>query len=87
VASMCEDSSIRSVADVAEHMRTGLTNIDAVPEDKEGVVVHALAQPTSDKHNHLGIEIDRAVWQTVEVLWGINASVKPKKTSVQTRLV
>tara|TARA_B110000459_G_C16546017_1_gene464381 strand:- start:83 stop:1270 length:1188 start_codon:yes stop_codon:yes gene_type:complete len=87
VASICEDSSIRSVADVAEHMRIGLTNIDAIPEGKEGVVIDVLAQPTSSKNNHLAMKIDHAVWQTVEVLWDINASVKPNKTSVQTRLI
>jgi hypothetical protein len=28
-----------------------------------------------------------AVWQAVEVLWGVNAAVKPSSVSIQTKLV
>jgi len=33
------------------------------------------------------MKIDHAIWQSVEILWGMNTSVETKKTSRQTRLI
>jgi hypothetical protein len=45
------------------------------------------AQPVPPEPNHLAAQIEHAVWQAVEVLWGVNAAVKPSSVSIQTKLV
>jgi hypothetical protein len=45
------------------------------------------AQPEPSEPGHLAAQINHAVWQAVEVLWGVNAAEKPTQTSIQTRLI
>jgi hypothetical protein len=86
VASMCEDPDVNSVADVARQMRKGIAQVRSLLGAEAGLVVNE-NQPESSEGEHLATLIDRAVWQAVEVVWGVNAAVKPTKTSIQTRLV
>jgi len=86
VASMCEDPNINSVADVARQMRKGLVQVRSLLGGEAGLVVNE-NQPESSEGEDLATLIDQAVWQAVEVLWGVNAAVEPAKTSIQTRLV
>ena len=85
VASMCEDPDVNSVADVARQMRKGIAQVRSLLGAEAGLVVNE-NQPESSEGEHLATLIDRAVWQAVEVIWGVNAAEKPTKTSIQTQL-
>ena len=86
VASMCEDSDVNSVADVARQMRKGFVQVRSLLGSEAGLVVNE-NQPESSEGENLAALMNHAVWQAVEVVWGVNAAVKPTKTSIQTRLV
>tara|TARA_B110000444_G_scaffold261020_1_gene310534 strand:- start:6218 stop:8071 length:1854 start_codon:yes stop_codon:yes gene_type:complete len=86
VASMCESQRISSVADVDAQLRMGIASIDALPQDGMVSISHD-SQNVSSLQGSLSMKIDHAIWQSVEVLWGMNASVETKKTSRQTRLI
>jgi hypothetical protein len=86
IASMCEDSDVNSVADVARQMRKGFVQVRSLLGSEAGLVVNE-NQPQSSEGENLATLMNHAVWQAVEVLWGVNAAVKPTKTSIQTRLV
>ena len=86
VASICDDSDIKSVSDVAENMRSGLVQIESVPENDSGFVVHESLLRNS-KDEDLATQIDQAVWKVVELLWEVNSTVKARRNTIQTRLI
>ena len=86
VASMCESQQISTVADIEAQLRMGIPFVDALPQDGTVSILHD-SQNSSTLQGSLAMKIDHAIWQSVEVLWGMNASVETKKTSRQTRLI
>jgi hypothetical protein len=67
-------------------MRKGFVQVRSLLGSEAGLVVNE-NQPQSSEGENLATLMNHAVWQAVEVLWGVNAAVKPTKTSIQTRLV
>jgi deoxyribodipyrimidine photolyase len=86
VASMCESQRISTVADIEEKIRMGIPSVDGLPQDGTVSILHDSQNPSA-LQGSLAMKIDHAIWQSVEVLWVMNASVKTKKTSRQTRLI
>jgi hypothetical protein len=43
-------------------------------------------QQVCSESGNLAAQIEQAVWQSVEVLWGVNTAVKTTRTSIQTQL-
>ena len=85
VASMCEIPDINSVADVAKQMRKGIPQVKSLLAGEAGSVMNKAQQVRSESGN-LAAQIEQAVWQSVEVLWGVNTAVKTTRTSIQTQL-
>jgi hypothetical protein len=85
VASMCEIPDIDSVADVAKQMRKGIPQVKSLLAGEAGSVMNKAQQVRSESGN-LAAQIEQAVWQSVEVLWGVNTAVKTTRTSIQTQL-
>jgi hypothetical protein len=85
VASMCEIPDIDSVADVAKQMRKGIPQVKSLLAGEAGSVMNKAQQVCSESGN-LAAQIEQAVWQSVEVLWGVNTAVKTTRTSIQTQL-
>jgi hypothetical protein len=85
VASMCEIPDIDSVADVAKQMRKGIPQVKSLLAGEAGSVMNKGQQVCSESGN-LAAQIEQAVWQSVEVLWGVNTAVKTTRTSIQTQL-
>ncbi len=50
-----------------------------------GLVVNE-NQPESSEGENLAALMNHAVWQAVEVVWGVNAAVKRPSGSIQTKL-
>ena len=84
VASMCEQKDINTVEEIGNLLREGISVTDAVPAD--AIVVHE-AQDASIDAEELASLIEQSVWQAVGIVWEINAAVKPKSVSVQTKLI
>ena len=85
IASMCEDSDVNSVADVARQMRKGFVQVRSLLGGEAGLVLNE-NQPESSEGENLATLMNHAVWQAVEVLWGVNATVKQKTGSIQSKL-
>ena len=86
VASMCESQQISTVADIEAQLRMGIPFVDALPQDETVSFLHDSQNPSTPQGS-LAMKIDHAIWQSVEILWGMNTSVETKKTSRQTRLI
>jgi hypothetical protein len=67
-------------------MRKGIAQVRSLLGGEAGLVVNE-AQPVPPEPSNLAAQIETAVWQAVEVLWGVNAAVKPSSVSIQTKLV
>ena len=84
VASMCERADTNTVSDIGNILREGIIMVDDVPSD--GVVVYQSQDYAKDSES-LAIHIEQSMWKAVGKVWEINAAVKPKGFSIQTKLI
>jgi len=84
VSSMCEYNNTNTVEEVGNALRKNIAVADDVPDG--GLVVHQ-TQNERIGMDTLEVYIEQSMWDAVGMLWRINAAVKPKNNSIQTKLI
>ena len=81
---MCEYNNTNTVEEVGNALRKNIAVADDVPDG--GLVVHQ-TQNERIGMDTLEVYIEQSMWDAVGMLWRINAAVKPKNNSIQTKLI
>jgi deoxyribodipyrimidine photolyase len=86
VASMCEQSGTNTVGDVAQQLQKGIEVVNMNKVESLSTIVHD-CRAYSDFSVSSAKQIDGRMWQAVNKIWSMNASIKLKNGSIQTRLM